>query len=83
MSKVEHYVITRITCSGCGGLGVSADDDGFLKPTCVMCGGKGHFVNETPLLDVLRKLKWTVEGDADGNWQYGFVTDVEIVDDTN
>ncbi len=83
MSKVEHYVITRITCADCGGLGVSADDDGFLKPTCVMCGGKGHFVNETPLLDVLRKLRFTLSGDADERMQWGAFEDLEVWDDPN
>jgi len=74
------YLVTKRTeCTNCKGLGNIPN--GFIMATCGMCEGSGDFECPVDLLDVLKRLKLTMEGDTDGNLHFGFVT--EVTDDTN
>lgn len=53
----------------------------FPNLTCLVCRGTGHHDVDVPLLDVLKRLRWGLEGDADGNFQWGIVTNVEVMDE--
>lgn len=45
-------------------------------PHCGHCQGKGYTEYQHPLLDVLKRLRFDVEGDTDGNAHWAFVTEV-------
>lgn len=75
------YLVTKRTeCFECKGIGVIQSSSVQLT-TCRTCEGSGDFERPVDLLDVLKRLKLTMEGDTDGNSHWGFVT--EVMDDAN
>jgi len=75
--NTQYLVTERTECAACEGVGMVSS-----PPTqCPLCNGIGGRERRVDLLDVLKRLKLTMEGDTDGNSHWAFVTDVEVMDE--
>lgn len=70
----DRYLIYKIKeCRRCKG-------KGKVQNIICFCGDKGYEYEACDLLDVLKKLRWTVSGDATEIQQWGKFEEVEIDD---
>jgi len=82
------YLVTeRTECEACGGTGFGEayTPNTFVRTSglwkkCAVCDGNPITERPVDLLDVLKRLRFQMEGDTDGNSHWGFVTEVMDVD---
>lgn len=79
--NTQYLVTERTECETCKGTGILVVSGLQMTPICRMCEGSGDFECPVDLLDVLKRLKFQMEGDTDGNSHWGFVTSVEVDDE--